>query len=170
MYATRPITEKDFASVCGFFAAERELHYAFPGVTYPLTGSVLKTFVESRSDPTLLLADRAIAGFADLFNILPNVECFIGNVIVNKDFRRRGAGMFLIKEMTDIAVSRHGVSRLIIPCWCENTGALLLYSKMGFKPYDILIKNHADSESVPVLLLEKNLDADLPEPSPVGTV
>jgi RimJ/RimL family protein N-acetyltransferase len=170
MYTTRPITDKDLAAVCGFFATERELHYAFPGVTYPLTEAALKTFVESRSDPTILMSKGTIAGFADLFDIKDNVECHIGNVIISKSFRRKGAAMFLTKEMMDIAASRHGATRLIIPCWCENTGALLLYSKLGFKPYDIIIKNHNDSESVPVLLLEKNLDSDLSEPSPIGTV
>ncbi len=170
MYTTRPVTNKDLSTVCGFFAGERELHYAFPGVSYPLSETALKTFIDSRSDATILLSNEKIAGFADLFNIKKNVECQIGNVIISNDHRRKGAAMFLLLAMIDITVSRHNATRIIVPCWCENTGALLLYSKLGFKPFDIIIKNHDDSETVPVLLLEKNLDSDLPEPSPVGTV
>ncbi len=170
MYNTRPVTDEDLAAVCGFFADERELHYAFPGVTYPLSETVLKSFIESRSDATVLTSKGRSVGFADLFNIKENDECSIGNVIISRGHRRKGAAMFLLKAMIDIAVSSHNATRIIVPCWCENTRGLLLYSKLGFKPFDIMIKNHDDSEMIPVLLLEKNLDADLPEPSPVGSV
>jgi len=170
MYTTRPITDSDLPVICGFFANERELHYSFPGVTYPLTEAVLKSFVDSRSDATVLVSKGRTVGFADLFDIHKNAECHIGNVIISKDHRRKGAARFLLQAMMEMAVARHHVTRLIVPCWCENTRGLLLYSKLGFKPFDIMIKNHDDRETVPVLLLEKNLDMDLPEPSPVGTV
>jgi RimJ/RimL family protein N-acetyltransferase len=170
MYSTRPVTVEDLASVCGFFATERELHYAFPGVDYPLSETVLQSFIESRSDATVLTSKGRPVGFADLFNVKKNVECYIGNVIISRDHRRKGAAVFLLQAMIDTAVSSHNAARIVVPCWCENTRGLLLYSKLGFKPFDIMIKNHDNSEMIPVLLLEKNLDSDLPEPSPVGTV
>ncbi len=170
MYTTRNATDRDLGTVCGFIAGERELHYAFPGVTYPLTETALKSCIESRCDATILMSDGTSIGFADLFNIKNNVECHIGNVIIGKQFRRKGAARFLLEKMIEIAASKHRVTRIIVPCWSENTGGLLLYSMLGFKPFDIMIKTHGNNESVPVLLLEKNLDSDLPEPSPVGTV
>ncbi len=170
MYTIRPVTDNDLATVCGFIAGERETYYAFPDAAYPLTVAALRKFVESRSDPTVLMEDGAPIGFADLFNIKRNVQCYIGNVMIDKKHRGKGAGRRLIQEMIDIASSRHNVTRIVIPCWSENTTAVLLYTRLGFRPFDIYIKNHNDSEAVPVILFEKNLDTDLPEPSPVGTL
>ncbi len=170
MYTIRPFTDNDLAAVCGFISGERETYYAFPDVAYPLTVAALRQFVESRSDATILMEDGAPVGFADLFNITRNVECHIGNVMIDRNHRGKGAGRRLIREMIDIAASRHNVMRIIVPCWSENTPAVLLYTRLGFRPFDITIKNHNDSEAVPVILFEKNLDTDLPEPSPVGTL
>ncbi|MBP7735592.1 MAG: GNAT family N-acetyltransferase [Spirochaetes bacterium] len=170
MYTIRPVNENDLATVCGFIAGERETHYAFPDVAYPLTVAVLRKFVESRSDATILMEDGTPVGFADLFNIKRNVQCYIGNVMIDKNHRDKGAGRRLIQEMVDIAVLRHNVTRIVIPCWSENTPAVLLYTRLGFRPFEIMIKNHNDSEAVPVLLFEKNIDTDLPDPSPVGTL
>jgi len=170
MYAIRPVTDNDLAAVCGFIAGERETHYAFPDVSYPLTVAALRKLIESRSDATVLMEDGAPVGFADLFNITRNVQCSIGNLMIDKNHRGKGAGRYFIHQMIDIAVSRHNVTRIVIPCWSENTPAVLLYTRLGFRPFEIMIKNHNDSEAVPVILFEKNLDTDLPEPSPVGTL
>jgi hypothetical protein len=72
--------------------------------------------------------------------------------------------------MIDIALENYETPRIIIPCWRENITALMLYSKLGFKPFDNIIKEYGDGRRVPVVMLEKIYNDDVEEPSPVGTV
>jgi RimJ/RimL family protein N-acetyltransferase len=170
MYAIRPVEEKDLERIIGFFAEEKDLRYSFPEAPYPLPAEFLKQSIDSRSDSSVVVQNNAPVAFANLFNIVPGEECTIGNVIVDKKHRRKGAAQFLIHAMIDIAVERHQVGRVIVPCWSENTAGLMLYTRLGFRPFDTVVRQFSTAGSVPVQLLEKCLDSCLDEPSPVGTI
>jgi RimJ/RimL family protein N-acetyltransferase len=170
MYAIRPVEDKDLEKIIGFFAEEKELRYSFPEAPYPLTLEYLKQSIESRSDSSVVVRAGAPVAFANLFNIKQGEECTIGNVIVDKKHRRKGAAQFLVHAMVDIAVDKYRVGRVIVPCWSENTAGLMLYSRLGFHTYDTVVRQFSTAGSVHVQMLEKCLDSCLDEPSPVGTI
>ena len=170
MYAIRPVEEKDLEKIIGFFNEEKELRYSFPEAPFPLTREFLKQSIDSRSDSSVVVQNNAPVAFANLFNIKTGEECTIGNVIVDKKHRRKGAAQFLIHAMVDIAAGKYRVGRVIVPCWSENTAGLMLYSRLGFHPYDTVVRQFSTAGAVHVQLLEKCLDSCLDEPSPVGTI
>jgi RimJ/RimL family protein N-acetyltransferase len=170
MYTIRPIEDRDLDTIIGFFAEEKDLRYSFPEAPYPLTKEFLQQSIDTRSDSSVVVRNGAPVAFANLFNIVHGEECTIGNVIVDKKQRRKGAAQFLIHAMVDIAVKRYHVGRVIVPCWSENTAGLMLYSRLGFRPYDVIVKQFSTARSVHVQMLEKCLDSCLDEPSPIGTI
>lgn len=169
-YTIRPVRDGDLESIIGFFAGEKDLHYSFPDASYPLAIGDLKKSIDSRSDSSVVVRSGAPVAFANLFNIVPGEECTIGNVIVDSRHRKKGAGLFLVNAMVGIASERHNAGRVIVPCWSENTAGLMLYTRLGFRPYDLLVKQFGPVGSVPVLMLEKCIDFCVDEPSPVGTI
>jgi RimJ/RimL family protein N-acetyltransferase len=170
MYSLRDVNEDDLPVICGFFANERELNYAFPDAAWPLGEKDLRHSIETRSNSSVLVYGGGAIGFANLFDIKNHIECCIGNVIIDRNNRRKGAAQFLIRAMADIALENYETTRIIIPCWRENITALMLYSKLGFRPFDNIIKEYGGGRRVPVVMLEKNYNDDVEEPSPVGTV
>jgi GNAT superfamily N-acetyltransferase len=169
-YAIRPVQDWDLERIIGFFAEEKDLRYSFPEAPYPLTVEALKKSIDSRSDSSVVVRNDTPGAFANIFNIVPGEECTIGNVIVDTRHRNKGAGRFLVNAMVGIATERHKAGRIIIPCWSENTPGLMLYTRLGFRPYDLVVKQFSSVGSVPVLMLEKCIDFCVDEPSPVGTI
>ncbi len=169
-YSIRPVQDGDLDSIIGFFGEEKDLRYSFPGAAWPLTVGALKNSIDSRSDSSVVVRAGSPVAFANLFNIVPGEECTIGNVIVDRKHRKKGAGQFLVNAMVDFAVERHSAARIIVPCWSENTAGLMLYTRLGFRPYDTVMKQFGAGEPVPVQMLEKCIDFCVDEPSPVGTI
>lgn len=159
MYVLRPVTGPDMPRICGFFNTEKELAYSFPDAGYPLQEKDLIASIERRSDSCVLIIDDLPVGFANLFNIAVDVDCHLGNVVIDRLYRRKGAASRLIREMESLAAEKYRVKKMIIPCWSENTPALTVYAKLGFKPFDIVLRNFSRYDSVPVLLLEKSIPA-----------
>ena len=154
MYSIREVRKQDYNSICGFVEDQKECNYVFPRAVFPLTSEGLDSFVSSRKNSSVICESEAIIGFANIFDIKENIECSIGNFIIKKEFRQEGTGNYLLEEMIQVAVGTYGAKRIIIPCWCENSKAIMFYSKNGFKPYDIIIKNF-NNINTPVLLFEK---------------
>ena len=75
---------------------------------------------------------------------------------MHKNRRRRGLSGILLNEMINKALGLYNVKKIKIVCWCENTGALILYKKFDFKPYDMVIKEFQTAK-VPVLFMEKTI-------------
>lgn len=153
----RAVQEADFEKICTLPQSEEELFFMFPRAEYPLTVSQLKTAVDSRHDSTVILYKEEIVGFANFYEIEENHFCSIGNVIVDSAHRNKGVGEFLVKTMESIGIEKHKVSEIHLSCFNENAKGILLYSKLGYKPYDI--EKWIDKKNNPVALIEmkKNL-------------
>jgi len=169
-YEIRPVQESYLERIIGFFGEEKDLRYSFPEADWPLTVDILKRSIDTRSDSSVVVRNNAPVAFANIFNIVPGKECTIGNVIVDKKHRKKGAGRFLVNAMVGMAIERHKAGRIIVPCWSENTAGLMLYTRLGFRPYDLVVKQFSTAGSVPVLMLEKCIEFCVDEPSPVGTI
>ncbi|HOM30266.1 MAG TPA: GNAT family N-acetyltransferase [Deltaproteobacteria bacterium] len=133
----RPVNEKDIPIVCGFPQSEEELFFLFPKATYPLTPAQLKDAIEQRSDSTIVEVDGVVAGFANFYKWELGGRCSIGNVIVSPSSRGQGVGRYLIECMIELAISKHQAKEVSISCFHKNVIGLLLYSKLGFKPFEV---------------------------------
>ena len=133
----RPVYDSDLPLICSFPVNARELYFMFPKAVYPLTPEQLKGAIESRSDSTVALLDGRPAAFANFYQWERGGTCSIGNVIVDPEARGMGAAAYLVKTMIDIAATRHAAREVQLDCFNHNTAGLLLYPKLGFKPFKI---------------------------------
>ena len=137
MSAHRPVQAADIPIICQFPQSAEELFFLFPKATYPLTPEHLQGAIDQRFDSTVVLWEGRPVGFANFYICKPGEECHIGNVIVDPQMRGKGVGRYLIQTMIDIAFGKHAVQEVHISCFHRNGAGLLLYAKMGFKPFAI---------------------------------
>ncbi len=148
----RPVEMRDLEQICQFPQNAEELFFMFPKAESPFTLNQLETAVGNRFDSTVVLRDGEVVGFANFYEIKENHYCSIGNVIVNPKFRNQGIGEFLIKTMESIGIEKYKVSEMHLSCFNANTNGILLYSKLGYKPY--AVEKWIDKENKPIALIE----------------
>jgi ribosomal protein S18 acetylase RimI-like enzyme len=137
MLTNRPVQEVDISTICQFPRSELELFFMFPKATYPLTVNQLKDAIAQRTDSTVVLMDGRVVGFANFYVCEPGEKCAIGNVIVAPDARGQGVGQYLIETMVQIALTQYQAKEVRISCFNQNVSGLLLYQKLGFRPFEI---------------------------------
>lgn len=139
----RSLIPSDLNAICKLPSNEEELFFMFPKANYPLTVEQLKDTLKVRFEPTVILWDNEIVGFANFYEVKEGQYCSIGNVVVNSRYRNRGFGTFLITVMETIAKTKYNVSEIHLSCFNANMNGLFMYSKLGYKPYKIekYIKN-----------------------------
>jgi len=81
--------------------------------------------------------DGEVVGFANFYRWEAGGCCSIGNVIVSSSARGRGIGRYLIEQMINLAFSKHQAAEVTVSCFNQNIVGLLLYPKLGFRPYAI---------------------------------
>lgn len=148
----RPVEKRDFEQICQFPQNAEELFFMFPKAEYPFTINQLEIAVENRFDSTVALQGEEVIGFANFYEVNENHHCSIGNVIVNPKFRNQGIGESLIKTMESIGIEKYKVSEMHLSCFNTNTNGILLYSKLGYKPY--AVEKWIDKENRPIALIE----------------
>lgn len=148
----RSAQTSDLEKVCQLSQSEEELFFMFPKADYPLSVEQLQTVVENRSDSTVILLDNEIVGFANFYEVKTNESCSIGNVIVSSHFRNKGIGKYLIETMESIALKKYNVREMHISCFNTNTKGILLYSKLGYFPYEV--EERLDKEERKVALIK----------------
>lgn len=131
----RPAGKDDLSLVCSFPTSAEELFYLFPRASFPLTPNQLLAVMETRRDSTLVLADDEPAAFANFHQSERGGVCALGNVIVAPQLRGRGVGRYLVEVMLHFALTRHEAEDVLVSCFNRNTGGLLFYSKLGFRPF-----------------------------------
>lgn len=152
-YVTRDVQMTDLETICSFPQNEDELYFMFPKATFPLTPEQLLDAVNHRFDSTIILSARdEIVGFANFYEVSKEEYCSIGNVIINPKHRRLGAASYLIKTMEEKAVKKYHAKEIHISCFNNNVSALLLYYKLGYKPFEI--EKRLDKKSIPVALIK----------------
>ena len=137
MHKFRAATEKDFDGISKVIKSKEELFLVYPNGKYPFTVSQVKELSEVRKELTVAVEDNEIIGFANLYDFKPRELVFIGNVIIEKSHRGKGLGKEVVSYMLDKAYEKYDLPEVRISVFSENTPALLLYSSIGFVPYEI---------------------------------
>lgn len=158
----RNVDFRDLEIICRFPQDENELFFMFPKANYPLTIEQLQASIDSRYDSTVIIVDNQVIGFANFYEANMDEHCSIGNVIINPDYRGKGVGKYLIQTMENIAINKYNVKEIHISCFNQNLAGLLLYSKLGYQPYDI--EKRLNKYSFPVALI--NMKKIIKNPPP----
>lgn len=151
----RSLTSNDIKTICKLPQNEQELFFMCPIADFPLTAEQLGDIIEKRLDSTVVLLDNEIIGFANFYEVKEKQYCAIGNVIVGSRFRNQGVGTFLITIMENIGRNKYNVSEVHLSCFTTNTNGLLLYTKLGYKPYEIEKRMNKNNEISALIKLKK---------------
>lgn len=156
MFASRLVTQDDYAAICGFPQNADELYYAYPSAVYPLTPEQLDANVRKRLFPTVVTAaDNAVAGFANLYDLADGERVWLGNVLVSLAHRGTGAAAALVGRMIAVARDELRVKELHLVVHQPNGRAMLFYAKLGFRPY--AIEKAADRHGNPIAKIRMSI-------------
>jgi len=155
MSVIRNIKKEDFQDICKLIKNEEELFLVYPNGSYPLTVSQIEELSEKRKDLTVMEKENEIIGFANYYDFQPLKFAFIGNVIIDVKHRYIGLGKKLVTHMLSTAFEKHNLPEIRISVFNSNTRALLLYSSMGFTPYDIESKIDSLGTKVALIHMKK---------------
>nr|WP_165842284.1 GNAT family N-acetyltransferase [Paenibacillus xerothermodurans] len=108
----------------------------YPRWTYPVLPAAIEALALQRHAATVITLSDEVVGYSNLYDVQQGSHCWLGNVIISPAHRRKGAGAYLIQTMMEKARKEAGVRQLKLMCHNINTRALLLYRKLGFKPFD----------------------------------
>ena len=161
LYTHRGLQPGDLETLCGLPQNEDELYFMFPRAVYPLTPEQLGEAARQRLEPTVVLHEGRVAAYANFYEF-DGETCWLGNVIVAPEERGKGAARYLIETMESIAKHKLNARRIRLVCHNTNTRGLLFYSKMGYKPYDISLRNKPSGEYIAGIHMEKPLESRTP--------
>ena len=153
----RTVEVSDLKKICQLPENEEELFFMFPKAQFPLTVEQLEIAVRNRFDSTVILLNEEVVAFANFYEAEEGKHCSIGNAVVSFKHRNQGIGRFLIETMEYIAIEQYNVSELHLSCFNMNTKGILLYSKLGFSPYDIEQINDKYGNNVALLKMKKTI-------------
>jgi len=157
MYKFRQANEDDFQAICNLITSKEELFYIYPYGEYPFTVEQLKKLAEVRVELTVVVEGNDIIGFANLYNYEPGSSAFVGNVVVDKKYRGKGIGKDIVKYMQRIALEKLKLPELCISVFSENTPAMLLYSGLGFVPYNVEERTDVNNKRVALIHMKMGL-------------
>lgn len=150
MLKHRPYLKSDLQTICSFPQDEEELFYFYPKAVYPVTPEQLQRAIDQRSDSTVIEYDGVVVGFANFYRWEGGI-CCIGNVVVAPWARGKGVAKYLIQTMLTLASSRHAATKVQIACFNQNTSGLLLYTKLGFEPVNIEVRQARDGKQMALI-------------------
>jgi ribosomal protein S18 acetylase RimI-like enzyme len=133
----RPLINSDIEKICTLPQSVEELYVFFPKASFPLTPEQLTSAIAQRSDSHVVTEGDLVLGFANFYRWGMHGKCSIGNVIVAPETRGLGIASLLMKHMVALAYEKYCASEVTVSCFNFNVAGLLLYPKIGFKPYNI---------------------------------
>ncbi|WP_440962181.1 GNAT family N-acetyltransferase [Paenibacillus nitricinens] len=138
-YSYRKAASADYATICAFPKDSMEVFFMSPKLEYPLTSDQLEQAAQDREKQTVILNERdQVIGYANLYYQKEQDLYWLGNLIVSPDYRGKGAAEYLIRTMLAAAKEDLQLQELHLVCHNVNTKGMLLYSRLGFKPYEIV--------------------------------
>ena len=158
-FSSRSVEMEDLEFICKLPQGEEELFFMSPKADYPLSVCQLEAAIQVRKDSTVILFHGKIVGFANFYVQEMNAYCSIGNVIVDPRYRNKGIGKYLIGTMEKIAKEKYNATEVRLSCFNQNTKGILLYTKLGYKPYDIVIWEGRSGERHALIEMKKQMES-----------
>lgn len=136
--------------IANLVSSPEELYLVYPDGSYPWDTTQLDVLSETRPDFTVGIIQGVVVAFANLYHVIPNESAFIGNVIVSNNYKGRGIGKALTLHMVEISLSKYAATPYL-SVFGFNSRALLMYSQLGFKPYDVEPRKKLSGEAVALI-------------------
>lgn len=143
-------TQKHYAEIIDLVSSPEDLFYIYPQAQFPLDIEQLEYLFRHRHNMTVGLIDGVVVAFASLYDVVQGDQAFIGNVIVAENYQGQGIGTALTHHMIRACIFEHNAVPHI-SVFGANSGALLLYTRMDFKPYEVEARKGLDGTEVALI-------------------
>ncbi|SMF68937.1 Ribosomal protein S18 acetylase RimI [Paenibacillus barengoltzii] len=157
MFQFRKAAHEDFLIIATMPQNQEGLFYMYPKGKFPISSEILEGVASSRFSPTVITYMGEVAGYCNFYEVNKGHDCWLGNVIVHPNFRRKGVGAYLLETMKNIARIEYNARELKLVCYNINTKALLFYYKHGFKPFDMKEMEDFQSNKIIGIMMSTNL-------------
>ena len=102
-------------------------------IVHPWERKAIESLITDENKKCLVaIADGKIASYVGAESVLD--ESNIGNIVTHKDFRGKGIGTVLFKELL-AGLKADGIVKVFLEVEHDNVPALRLYEKLGFVKY-----------------------------------
>ena len=132
----QPFERTDFYRLINWLSSEKELiQFAGPIFSYPLTNDQLENYVDSinRKVCKILLSEtNEVIGHCE-FNYENEIPRISRVLIGNQNYRSRGIGTEIIRNMSTEFFCDSGVSIIDLNVFAWNDRAIRCYEKLGFR-------------------------------------
>lgn len=149
-----PATEAHFQGIANLVPSAEELYLIYPSAVFPLDLPQLTQLMRTRKELTVIIQNKTVIAFANLYQVKQNRSAFIGNVVVSHTHRGLGIGKALTLHMANICKEKYNATAHL-SVFSFNSHALLTYSKLGFQPYAVEQRNNLNKK--PVALIHMKL-------------
>jgi ribosomal protein S18 acetylase RimI-like enzyme len=153
----RDALESDFPAICALVKSREEQFLIFPRGRWPFTVKQLHRLADERIGLTVAVFDDRVIGFANFYQYVSDHYAFIGNVIVDRDWRGRGIGRDLLEYMMATARDRYRLPEIRVSVFKYNVPAVSLYRSLGFGTYDSEVKHDPAGNRVTLLHMQHRL-------------
>lgn len=148
-----PVTKDHYDKIIGLINSPEELYLVYPNGRYPLDYQQLDYLSENRTELTVCISNNELIAFANLYKVTKNESAFIGNVVVSNNHRGKGIGKAITNYMAELCRKKYkAIPKLSV--FAFNTRALLLYTKLGFTPYEIEQRKNLNGELVALIHMQ----------------
>lgn len=154
----REATAEDFEAIVRLVPSQEELFLVYPKGKHPFSVGQLRALAEVRKELTVVVRNKEVIGFANLYDLEAYHWAFIGNIVISRTFRGAGLGRKLVDHMVRVAFEKYGLPETRISVFSENTPALLLYASLGFKPYSIEARQDPTGKRVALIHMRLRRD------------
>lgn len=156
-FVIRDALGSDFPAIVSLVRTRQEQFLIFPRGQWPFTVKQLHKLADERIGLTVAAIDDRVIGFANFYQYIPDHYAFIGNVIVDRDWRGRGIGRALLEYMMAEARDRYRLPEIRVSVFEHNVPAVSLYRSLGFDTYDSEVKHDPDGNRVTLLHMQHRL-------------
>jgi len=132
----RPFAGHDLGVIIGWVRTPEELRRLAPSTPWPLTVEKMRAWRRDRGEAYGLHvgADTVPIGYGELNPMRSQPDqLWIGHVIVDPAFQRRGYGTRFVTELVRLAFETQQATRLILVVFPSNTAAIHCYHRAGFR-------------------------------------
>lgn len=128
--------EKHFDAIANLATSAEELFSFCATGSYPWDKAQIREIAQQRKNLTVAVEAEQVLAFSNLYNVIPGKCAFIGNVVVSNTYQGQGIGQQLIQHMIHTCQQQYqAVAHLSV--FNFNVRAMLMYQKLGFRPYDL---------------------------------
>ena len=148
----------DYVAITNLITTPEELFRVYPAGRFPFTLEQLNQLALVRMELSVATVANQVVAFANLYGYEPNQHIFIGNLVIDQAYRGNGIGEGMVRYLLKQVFYKYRLMEARISVFSDNIPALLLYSKMGFEPYQLEERKNFNKQRV--VLLHMKMDKE----------